>query len=238
MFHPKGPGFWELARQALSSTERGYDLLAPKFDYTPFRTPDEILEAAISRIDAPVDSALDLCCGTGAAMAFLYPKCRERLVGIDMSQGMLDQARANVASWEGDLSVELVRGNVLDMHFGKSFDLATCFGALGHILDKDQDLFLEQIKGVLKPGGRFLFVTGGHPPFLSAEFFFSKSFNLAMHIRNLLFPKRFEMFYMTFLLPEIKEKLEAHGFHVTLSQGKSSHPAALRVVIATLPEEI
>ena len=44
MFHPKGPSFFELVEQALSSTERGYDLLAPKFDYTPFRTPDEILE--------------------------------------------------------------------------------------------------------------------------------------------------------------------------------------------------
>ena len=43
MFHPDGPTFWELARQALSSTTRGYDLLAPKFDVTPFRTPDVIL---------------------------------------------------------------------------------------------------------------------------------------------------------------------------------------------------
>ena len=42
MYHPDGPTFWELARQALSSTTRGYDLLAPKFDVTPFRTPDGI----------------------------------------------------------------------------------------------------------------------------------------------------------------------------------------------------
>ena len=41
MFHPQGPTFWELARQALSSTQRGYDLLAPKFDFTPFRTPHD-----------------------------------------------------------------------------------------------------------------------------------------------------------------------------------------------------
>jgi hypothetical protein len=27
----------ELARQALSSVEDGYDLLAPKFDHTPFQ---------------------------------------------------------------------------------------------------------------------------------------------------------------------------------------------------------
>src|SRR5829696_9130822 len=95
MFHPRGPTFWELARQALSSTERGYDLLAPKFDYTPFRTPDVVLETCAACLGEPrsIDAALDLCCGTGAAMHVLRPLCRQRVVGIDMSQGMLDVAR-------------------------------------------------------------------------------------------------------------------------------------------------
>src|SRR5437016_914208 len=64
MFHPKGPSFLELARQALSSTERGYDLLAPKFEYTPFRTPDVILDqvGAYLKATAPFGAALDICC--------------------------------------------------------------------------------------------------------------------------------------------------------------------------------
>ncbi len=62
MFHPQGPTFFELARQALSSTERGYDLLAPKFDVTPFRTPREILEAVAPYVAPPggIADALDL----------------------------------------------------------------------------------------------------------------------------------------------------------------------------------
>ena len=70
MFHPQGPTLRELAVQALSSTERGYDLLAPKFDYTPFRTPEEILVPALSNLDRPrsIAAALDMCCGTGAAL--------------------------------------------------------------------------------------------------------------------------------------------------------------------------
>ena len=68
MFHPRGPTLRELAVQALSSTERGYDLLAPKFDYTPFRTPEEILVPALSNLDMPrsIAAALDMCCGTGS----------------------------------------------------------------------------------------------------------------------------------------------------------------------------
>src|SRR5437588_4372209 len=95
MFHPQGPTFWELAVQALSSTEKGYDLLAPKFDYTPFRTPDVVLEAVAAQLRAlaPFDAALDVCCGTGAAMRFLRPLCRQRVVGLDISAGMLAVAR-------------------------------------------------------------------------------------------------------------------------------------------------
>ena len=68
MFHPKGPTFFELAEQALSSTQRGYDLLAPKFDYTPFRTPQAVLDAVGEALRplVPFAAGLDICCGTGA----------------------------------------------------------------------------------------------------------------------------------------------------------------------------
>src|SRR5438477_13026301 len=91
MFHPQGPSFFELAEQALSSTERGYDLLAPKFDYTPFRTPDWLLEPVSSYLKelGPFATGLDLCCGTGAGLEVLRPVCREQVVGIDFSRGML-----------------------------------------------------------------------------------------------------------------------------------------------------
>src|SRR5476651_1046870 len=95
MFHPNGPTFWELAVQAISSTERGYDLLAPKFDYTPFRTPDEILARVGEHLASlgSLESGLDVCCGTGAAMRMLRPLCREKVVGLDVSAGMLAEAR-------------------------------------------------------------------------------------------------------------------------------------------------
>ncbi len=50
MFTKQGPTVRELAVQALSSTERGYDLLAPKFDHTPYRTPDQVLDAVTREV--------------------------------------------------------------------------------------------------------------------------------------------------------------------------------------------
>ena len=93
MFHPEGPSVLELTNQWLSSTQRGYDLLAPKFDYTPFRTPDSVLSIVREHIMpfAPLNSLLDLCCGTGAAIQALEG-LYDHAVGIDFSRGMLDVA--------------------------------------------------------------------------------------------------------------------------------------------------
>src|SRR5262245_31456136 len=115
MFHPNGPTFFELAQQALSSTERGYDLLAPKFDYTPFRTPQPMIDAVAEHLKplAPFGSGLDLCCGTGAGMEMLRPLCRERVVGLDFSRGMLDVCRRRLATTPDEAAVELVRGDAL-----------------------------------------------------------------------------------------------------------------------------
>ncbi|OCC07271.1 class I SAM-dependent methyltransferase [Streptomyces sp. PTY087I2] len=96
MFTEQGPTVRELAVQALSSIERGYDLLAPKFDRTPYRTPDRVLDAVTDEVRrlGPFGTGLDVCCGTGAGMGVLRQVCRERAVGVDFSAGMLAEARA------------------------------------------------------------------------------------------------------------------------------------------------
>src|SRR5262249_52321458 len=182
MFHPHGPTFWELAVQALSSTERGYDLLAPKFDYTPFRTPDVVLEkvAEYLRSLEPFDSCLDICCGTGAAMRPLRALCRQHVVGLDFSAGMLAAAERLTADAPGNAPLKFVRGNALSMPFGEEFDLAVCFGALGHILKKDQQLFVREVRRILRPGGRFVFVTAYRPPLWSVNYWWRRGFNAAM----------------------------------------------------------
>jgi ubiquinone/menaquinone biosynthesis C-methylase UbiE len=236
MFHPKGPSFWELAVQALSSTERGYDLLAPKFDYTPFRTPDIILDTVATELRdlAPFGSGLDVCCGTGAALRMLRPLCRERVVGLDMSQGMLAVCRQHIADAPGQAAMELVRGNALALPFDREFDIAVCFGALGHILSRDEPRFVGEMARVLKPNGRFVVVTSRRPPVWSRRYWLARSFNAAMRVRNFLLSPPFIMYYLTFLVPDILGMLEGQGFQTEVRElalsGTWSH---LQLVIAT-----
>ncbi len=238
MFHPRGPTFWELARQALSSTERGYDLLAPKFDYTPFRTPDELLRDVAEHLGEPgsVGRALDVCCGSGAAMRMLRPLCREAVVGIDRSRGMLRVARERLKDAPGDARLLLVRGDVLDMPLDERFDLAVCFGALGHIPRADQQNFVRQVASVLRPGGRFAFITGYPPSPWSASYWLSRGFNAAMHVRNWLIRPPFIMYYLTFLLPDCARLLEREGFRVEVLPPGAVRFRWLRLVIATKQE--
>jgi len=226
MFHPQGPSFWELARQALSSTERGYDLLAAKFDYTPFRTQDGLLAQVAPHIAAsgPAESALDVCCGTGAGMKMLRPLCSERIVGVDMSQGMLRVGQQSLRDSPGIAKLDFIRADALDLPFENEFDIAVCFGAVGHILPTDQPRFVSQLYKSLRRGGRLVLLSSPAPPWTSRRYWAARSFNAAMRIRNWLVSPPFIMYYLTFLLPDAADMLLDHGFDVTVIDDAFSEP--------------
>ncbi len=219
MFHPDGPTFVELIKQALSSTERGYDLLAKKFDYTPFRTPKPIVKTMVEFMaegspGGTVKSAVDYCCGTGAALSAMRALCTETLVGVDFSAGMLAEARQAAEAAPGTAAIELVQQDVFSCDFRERFDLATSVGAFGHILPEDEERFLQMIYASLRPGGRFVFVTTRMPPVTSPSYWMARGFNASMHIRNALIQPQFIMYYLTFMWPEISSVLSKVGFKV------------------------
>jgi len=235
MFHPKGPTFLELARQALSSTERGYDLLAGKFDYTPFRTPGPVLEASAPFIGR-VDRALDLCCGTGAAIEMLRPLCRERVVGVDFSLGMLEEARRRLASAGGDAELRFVHRDVLEMEDEAEHDVVTCFGACGHFLRRDQPRLIDRVYRALRPGGRFVFASAYLPKPWSWKLWLAALFDVSIVVRNVLWRPPFHMYYLGFLLPRARRLLEARGFEVEEHMGFCASYPRLCLVVATRPE--
>ena len=239
MFHPRGPTFYELMVQALSSTERGYDLLARKFDYTPFRTPDSMLVACAPFVEriAPARS-LDICCGTGAAMRMLRPYTRDVVAGVDVSRGMLEEARRRWRD-EGpppagtrDPRLALLRGDALSMPIADaSIDAATCYGAFGHILEEDEPRFCDEVKRVLRPGGAFVFITSDMPPLSSPAYWIARGFNAAIRVRNAVLQPKFIMYYLTFLLPRAQALLEQRGFRVEVHRDVVPAPFQRAIVV-------
>lgn len=233
MFHPLGPTLRELVDQALVGTEAGYDRLAPRFDYTPFRTPDPLV-AGVVRVAAeggPVGSAVDLCCGTGAGIEQIRPIVRDRLVGIDFSAGMLKEAEVAVRRSKGTAPVHLVRGDVLTFPFHGEFDLATCFGALGHFDRVQHASFAAQVHHALAPGGRFVFATPERVPITSRAFWVYRGFNAVMRVRNALIKPPFIMYYLQLLAPDATRLLESVGFEVEIRRGVFPAPFDRFVVV-------
>ncbi|MFB6846903.1 methyltransferase domain-containing protein [Streptomyces sp. NPDC056373] len=240
MFSPEGPSLRELAVQALSSVERGYDLLAPKFDHTPFRTPDTILDAVGSALRAagPFDAGLDLCCGTGAGVGVLAGVCREGVTGVDFSAGMLDVARERVRP-QGT-QVSWVRADARALPFGPAFDLVVSFGAFGHFLPRELPGLFAQVRSVLRPGGCFAFPLVAPPRPVSPGYWALLGFDTAMRVRNALWRPPFVMYYRAFRLGDVQRGLEAAGFGVELQPlpefgRRPDGSPRVRLIMARLP---
>ncbi|MFI0258672.1 class I SAM-dependent methyltransferase [Streptomyces sp. NPDC017056] len=246
MFSSQGPTLRELTVQALSSVERGYDLLAPKFDHTPFRTPDRILDATAEALRGlgPFASGLDVCCGTGAGLGVLRSLCREQVTGVDFSAGMLaaaqqtgradDTGRADetdraddtgkaaaappgtVASGTAPPATRYVRADARALPFTDGFDLAVTFGALGHFLPGERAAVFAGVHRALRPGGMFAFPVAAPPHPRSALYWTLAGFDAAMRVRNLLWRPPFVMYYRTCPLRDVRADLLAAGFAVGL----------------------
>ncbi|GAA0303340.1 class I SAM-dependent methyltransferase [Streptomyces polychromogenes] len=214
MFTSQGPSLRELAVQALSSVERGYDLLAPTFDGTPFRTPDRMLDAveeALAQGEGSFGSGLDLCCGTGAGLGMLRRLCRDRVTGVDLSAGML--AEAARAHPEG---VDLVRADALALpeRLRNTYDLAVSFGAFGHFLPAQRPALFGGAHRVLRPGGVFAFPVSAPVPPRSPVWWAAAGFDAVMRVRNAVWRPPFVMYYRTFPFGPVRADLEAAGFTV------------------------
>ena len=106
----------------------------------------------------PSDVVLDLGCGNGHHLIALAPGVA-RGVGIDVSPGMVELARARLRSstCRANLTFAVDNAEELNGIADQSVDLTICIGAFEHMLDKRA--VLANVYRVLKFGGRFFCLT-------------------------------------------------------------------------------
>lgn len=126
-----------------------FDQLAEKYQgehsNNPFQT------ALVERIGALLPagtSILDLGCGTGVPTARLLTESDHRVVGVDISEGMLRLARNQVPA------AEFVHADFKDLpdDFGR-FDAATAFFSLLMLSKAEIERVLTRAAVWVKPGG-------------------------------------------------------------------------------------
>lgn len=136
---------WLSDRRA--QVDRWYAARADTYDE---REPSSPVHAALlARVIASVEvggTILDAACGTGRHMGAILGAGR-RVVGIDRSTRMLEQARRTYPH------VEVARIDLQDLDPRDAFDAAVCIDAMEYVPPEDWPVVLGNLRRAVRPGG-------------------------------------------------------------------------------------
>jgi ubiquinone/menaquinone biosynthesis C-methylase UbiE len=131
-----------------------FDAVAIGYDSSYLRFFPNCAKHMVSLLGLRGDEwALDVACGTGhATLALAGCLERGRVTGLDFSPGMIEQARAKLATAGLRCDVELVQGDMQALPWRQHFDVATC--AFGIFFVADMPGALAHIASAVKPRGK------------------------------------------------------------------------------------
>ena len=130
-----------------AAVEAAYDAEASTYDQHPY--PVAMQPRFVGRLleTCPPDGlVLDAPCGTGQYFALVAAAGR-RVVGIDQSAGMLEQARAR------GIAVALHQVGLQELGFRGEFDAVMTVDAMEHVFPEDWPRVLANLHRALRPGG-------------------------------------------------------------------------------------
>ncbi len=121
------------------------------YEYYPIRIRERYACALIR--DEPKGTAIDLGCGTGHALLEMARMNFSRIVGVDISEHMLECAQRLIRKNHAEGRVEIHRSDVQDLKMipSTSVDVCTALGVIEY-LPSDEPL-LREVHRILKPNG-------------------------------------------------------------------------------------
>ncbi len=126
--------------------------------------------------DKNPQAILDIATGTGDLAILMAQTNAPRIIGIDISSGMLEVGRKKVAHAKLSERIELTQADSENLPFeDNTFDAITV--AFGIRNFENLDKGLTEILRVLKPGGLFVVLETSNPtkfPFRQGYFFYTK----------------------------------------------------------------
>lgn len=144
--------------RSVSAARAGYDRIAGIYDLIagaserPFRERARALLAL-----APGERVLEIGCGTGETLAE-FAKVTEHAIGLDLSPGMLAQAKARLDAL--GLHAQWVEGDAHRLPFeDQSQDAVFMSFVLDLVANAEIPTFLAECRRVLRPGGRLALVS-------------------------------------------------------------------------------
>jgi phosphatidylethanolamine/phosphatidyl-N-methylethanolamine N-methyltransferase len=137
-----------------ASTKKIYDVQSKVYDRTFGRLVRRRVARAVEHIDVAGDElVLDMGIGTGASLSY-FPTDRGRIIGIDLSNGMLKLCRRKIRDL-GLTRVSVFQANALELPFEDNlFDHVF----ISHVISVVSDPYrlIREAQRVAKPGARIV----------------------------------------------------------------------------------
>ena len=138
------------ARVLFNGVAKRYDLLTEVLSLWQNRRWRRFL---VSQLHAePGQKVLDLCTGTASVAIHIAKTHEARVIGVDLSENMLEQGRLNVQRHGLEDRVALVLGRAEQLDFPDGYFDAVAFTYLLRYVD-DVAATVAEVARVLKPGG-------------------------------------------------------------------------------------
>ena len=145
-----------------------YDERAAEFDeiYTLGKPPGSVSDPALYMEEARAlaklvqshckGSLLDIPCGTGYWLQFYAANC-SAITLVDQSENMLRESREKAREYGVTPITRFIRADALDVSLeNRSCNSVLVGFFLSHVTDRQMALFFQNLRNILKPGGRVL----------------------------------------------------------------------------------
>jgi phosphatidylethanolamine/phosphatidyl-N-methylethanolamine N-methyltransferase len=139
-----------------ASTKKIYDVHSVFYDATFGRLVARRVAKAIGHMNIEADDrVLDLGIGTGASLNY-YPKDRGKIIGVDLSSGMLREARKKIRE-QGRTNAEVFQADAMKLPFADdTFDHVF----ISHVISvvSDPCRLVQEAQRVCRAGARIVIV--------------------------------------------------------------------------------
>ncbi len=155
----------EFLKKMRSMAESLYDHISPQYWVEFGRDADETHLAYLQKFldqTPPGGMILSAACGAGRFDGLLV-EAGHPVIGIDLSAGMLKQAREHFPL-ERFPQLQYEKMGLQEMNFEAAFEGAICMDAMEHIPPEDWPGILRNFQMALKPGGVLYFTTDWDEP--------------------------------------------------------------------------
>lgn len=163
----------------------------------------------------PPATILDIATGTGDFALEAMKLNPKKIIGLDISDGMLDVGRAKIRSRGWAQTIDMVNGDSENLPFAENnFDaVIVAFGVRNF---ENLEKGLSEMRRVLKPGGRVVILEFSKPRHIVMQFFYGFYFRAILPLIGRLFSRHRTAY--TYLPESVKAFPDGNDFLAILKK--------------------